>query len=139
MTRAPPARPLVRWGPVALVLFWFRLGQLSEGEEGAHQGPLCAVPAVNGVVPMLLFVLQTVMAIDAVIGVESDGTSIPMALAETGLQNEGDGTPGLSVHTVVAAFWPAASVTVAIGPDGASCPTLADKRPLGPTNHAVAG
>ena len=62
-----------------------------------------------------------------------------MAFAETGLQTDSDGTTGSSVQTVVAAFWPGVSVTVAIGPDGASCPTLAGMRPLGPTNHAVVG
>ena len=65
---------------------------------------LCAVPAVIGVVPMLLFVLQTVIAIGAMSAFVSAGFSTATALAATSLQSDGEGTSGLSVQTVVAAF-----------------------------------
>lgn len=89
---------------------------------------------------MLLFVLQMVISIGAVIAFASWGISTPTALALTGLQYEAEGTSGLSVHTVVVAFCPGESITVGIGPEGASWVTVASRRaPLGPSNQAVMG
>lgn len=89
---------------------------------------------------MLLCVLHTVISIGATSAVGSAGSSTATSFADTGLQEEGDGTPGLSVQTVVAACCRGARVTVVTGPEAASWPTVAAKRtPPGPTNHAVVG
>jgi len=53
---------------------------------------------------MLLSVLQTVIPIGAMSAFVSEGVSTATALAATGLQDDGEGTSGLSVQTVVAAF-----------------------------------
>lgn len=88
---------------------------------------------------MSLLVLQTAMSTMAVSGIPSDVASTATALAVTGLQYEGDGTPGLSVQTVVLAR--CLGVRVTVTGLGATCwvTTAPSRVPSASINQAVMG